>query len=409
MKAAPVPGNELERLRALDAYQILDTEPEDNFDELTELASSICEAPIALVSLIDETRQWFKSHHGLDATQTPRELAFCAHAILQDDIFEIEDSRKDERFHDNPLATGAPGVIFYAGAPLTTPEGQKLGTLCVIDKNPKKLTPEKKRQLRIIANQVITQLELRKSNFSKSKLLKDLLKTSKQVQEANEELEQFAYQTSHDLQSPLNSSIGLLNYIEKEISNENPKVNKSIELIKNSLTGLQSLVGDILELTKVQHHKEENKNIEIENIIDQSYEKFSHMENFSKIHFVNDLNFDKVLSSQESKIRLIVENLISNAIKYLDITEKQSIIKISTYEENQHFAFEIFDNGLGIPPKKQSELFTMFKRFHPRISFGSGLGLYMINKSVDKLNGKIIFEDPGKGALFKVLIPIVKP
>ncbi len=161
MKAAPLPQNESERLQALRNFEILDTESEEIFDELTELAAEICETPIVLISLIDKDRQWFKSSHGLDCRETPRDLAFCAHAILQDELFEIQDSFNDARFFDNPLAMDAPHVRFYAGMPLKTSEGLNIGTLCAIDSQPRILTDFQKRALNIIAKQVMCQMELR--------------------------------------------------------------------------------------------------------------------------------------------------------------------------------------------------------------------------------------------------------
>ena len=158
----PIAQNEKKRLNVLWQYEVLDTVPEEVFDDLTELAARICEAPIALISLVDEKRQWFKSRVGTPVQETSRDISFCAHAIQQSDLFIVPDATKDPRFADNPLVKSDPKIRFYAGAPLITPDGYALGTLCVIDKVPRELRTDQKQALIILGRHVVSQLELRR-------------------------------------------------------------------------------------------------------------------------------------------------------------------------------------------------------------------------------------------------------
>jgi GAF domain-containing protein len=160
--SAPETQRERQRLKILWEYQVLDTVPEEVFDQLTELAAHICEAPIALISLVDENRQWFKSKVGISLSQTSRDVSFCAHAIRQSGLFLVSDATKDPRFAQNPLVVSDPKIRFYAGAPLVTPDGHALGTLCVIDTVPRKLKPDQQQAMQVLARHVVSQLELRR-------------------------------------------------------------------------------------------------------------------------------------------------------------------------------------------------------------------------------------------------------
>ena len=166
MTEPDIPVNEALRIKVLHQYSILDTLPEKDFDDITKLASQICNTPISAITLVDTKRQWFKSNHGLRTRETPREFSFCAHAInTPDEIFMIPDSRSDQRFADNPLVTGEPHVVFYAGMPLVNEDGIALGSMCVIDNKPHKLNEDQLTALKVLSNQVVKLLELRRKDI----------------------------------------------------------------------------------------------------------------------------------------------------------------------------------------------------------------------------------------------------
>ena len=158
----PLPRHETDRLDALQRYDILDTLPEQAFDDLARLAAQICQTPIALITLVDADRQWFKSKVGLTVSETPRDVAFCAHTIVERRLLIVPDTSQDDRFASNPLVTGEPKIRFYVGVPLMTPDNFALGTLCAIDYVPRELSSQQQEALEILARQVVTQLELRR-------------------------------------------------------------------------------------------------------------------------------------------------------------------------------------------------------------------------------------------------------
>jgi len=397
MKSAPLPENENERLALLNELDILDTLEEQSYDDLTKVAAVICDSPIALISLIDEERQWFKSHHGLDARETPRSEAFCSHAILQDSIFQIPDSAQDDRFHDNPLATGAPHVKFYAGTPLKLRDNLRVGTLCVIDSKAKNLSEAQLEALSALGRQVEAQLELR----LKIKELKalDAMKT------------EFIAMVSHELRTPLTSIYGSLSILNSGVLNDQPE--KMASLLKTALNNsnrLQGIVNDILDLTKLESsgldiNKEPKA---INETIKTALSDLASYLNQCAVTVKLELGTDLPIGNyDEGRIIQVVNNLVSNAAKF---SENGSEITIRTSLHGDCVRIEVADQGQGIPEDKHDQVFERFSSMSLQGSGklpGTGLGLNISRELVRLHNGEIWFESQlGVGSTFFVELPI---
>jgi len=238
---APSPPNEPKRLAALRQLEVLDTPPELAFDDLTLLATQICQTPIALVSLVDETRQWFKSRLGLDATETSRDLAFCAHAILQpNDVMEVRDAAADPRFADNPLVRSDPRIRFYAGAPLVTSRGEALGALCVMDKIPRELTAEQSGALRALGRQVVAQLELRRQTEVLTREATERQLARAQLHEQFDQLTASKAEADRLLEQAHKSRRALLSVLEDE--------QRAAQSLRESEDRFRQLAGNIDEV-----------------------------------------------------------------------------------------------------------------------------------------------------------------
>lgn len=394
MKSAIIPQNEEERLRILDSYKILDTLPEEDYDALAKIASAICNTPIALISLIDEDRQWFKSNYGLGARHTPREFAFCAHSILNpDEIFVVEDATKDERFFDNPLTINDPNVIFYAGAPLNTSEGQPLGTLCVIDNKPRKLDNQQKESLKLLAKQVVSLLELRKKNL-------ELEKTNTKVIQLNEQLNDFAYRLAHDLKSPISGVNFLLDVLKSDHTNlfKETAAENYVNLISSRMIYMGSLVDEILEYSKINTENIVYESFNIKNILDSIITNID----FEGKIFLNSEDLDVTINSSKIGFVQIFQNLISNSRKYSDEEKVQIHIDFVKDENYYHFIYK--DNGPGIKEKYWDKVFNMFETLEDSNNQNTGIGLATVKSIIKRLGGEIHLEnkkDGKKGVCFR--------
>ena len=391
-----IPKDELKRLEALKEYSILDTIPESEYDDITYLASQICKTPISLISLIDKERQWFKSHHGVDATETPRELAFCAHAINdKNNILIVPDSREDVRFHDNPLVTDNPNVIFYAGIPLVNKEGFPLGTLCVIDVQPNTLDDFQLKSLKALSNQIISLFELRKKSA-------EFELKAKEVEAQNLVLVKFAGTAAHDIKSPLATIVMIVNMIENQHSNElNVDVMELVRMIRTSAYSLSHIIDGILNYsqnTKVL--SEEKEEISIHQIIDEIIRLVDPNKEV-KLEIIPSTVF-KIYTNKVA-LEQILLNLLVNAIKYNDKGEIR--ISIAFEDQNEFVRFSIIDNGPGIKMEDQERIFEIFETTSNAGKGGdkgTGIGLATVKSLVEGLGGTIrLSSEPGEGAIFE--------
>lgn len=393
MKPASLPENEDERLRLLSSYHILDTLPEEDYDAIAKIASSICNTPIALISLVDADRQWFKSNHGLNARETPRDLAFCAHSILNpDELFIVNDATKDDRFFDNPLTTNDPNVIFYAGAPLKTTEGQALGTLCVIDNKPKTLNQTQKDALQLLAKQVVGLLDIRKRNH-------ELRNVNKKVTKLNEQLNNFAYRLTHDLKSPISGVNFLLDVLKEDHIHlfKNTEAEGYVNLIANRMVYMGTLIDDILEYTKVNTENIVYQEFNLKNLLDSIIENID----FEKKICLNSDELNVTIKSSRIGFVQIFQNLISNSRKYSD--EEKINLEIDFFEEKEYYKFIFRDNGPGIEEHYWEKVFNMFETLEIDNNENTGIGLATVKSIIKRLGGKIYLqnrEDGKKGVCF---------
>ncbi|HEX6101196.1 MAG TPA: ATP-binding protein [Thermoanaerobaculia bacterium] len=382
-----IPEHEGERLAALDRYAILDTSPEEAFGEIVHLASSFCDAPIALITLIDATRQWFKARVGLDATETPRKISFCGHAICAgDDVFVVEDATADPRFADNPLVTATPNIRFYAGAPLVTPDGYNLGTLCVIDDKPRTLSGPQRLALRALARQVMVQLELRRQLNEVERMKMDFVST-----------------VSHELRTPLTSIRGSLSLLASGVMGELPAEALPVVTVaeRNSIR-LIALINDILDFDKLESGRMEMelRPTPLLRVLERSIESIS---TFAMQEGVDiELHCgDVTVTGDETRLSQVTVNLLSNAVKH---SHRGGVVRVTGAAEDGLAVVRVEDFGEGIPAALQTRLFQRFQRTDSsdaRLTPGTGLGLAICKAIVEQHGGSIGMESAeGAGSTF---------
>lgn len=390
MPSAPIPAFEAERLSSLRNLRILDTAPEAAFDDLTVLASLICQTPIAVVTLIDADRQWFKSRVGLTQEETPRSIAFCAHTILEQDLLIVQDALEDKRFSDNPVVTSQPFVRFYAGMPLVSPEGYAVGALCTIDLVPRTLSDEQMDALRILGRQAATHFQLRQSHMR--------LREMEALRDAT------VHMMVHDLRSPLTSIIGAI----ENLSELGPLEEGQKEMVRVAQAESQRLIamtGDMLDISRMEDRSFRLKveDVAIRDLIEQEARSSVPVAEEKRISIMTDVAPDvgKVLGNERA-LQRVLDNLLTNAIRH---TPSGGSITISALKAGQsEVAIAVSDTGEGMSKHDVEHVFDKFYQGSERAHGGSaGLGLTYCKLAVEAMGGSIVVaSELGKGTKFEI-------
>ena len=413
MQIAATPSDEAQRLESLYAYEVLDTEPERSFDDLTELLSVILDVPIVLISLVDDTRQWFKSHHGLGAQETPREYAFCAHAIHDDDLLIVQDSRLDERFADNPLVAGEPHVIFYAGKPLVTPDGYRIGTVCGIDHNPRELNDQQMRALEIASHQIIEQLELRKVRLENDRIFRRQSELLRSLESANSEMRELTSVIAHDLRAPIVNIAGFCHMLDEDLEEKlGAMMDTDSERTESFVTSVRGTVGKIQtaaerlaeridavgKLSRYSIAEHDSEVVELTTMLDSICE--NHENELNNCNGRIEYGALPNIVGNRLRIHIVLENLIENAVKYRSQSRELRVTVACTRNDGR-LHLSVSDNGRGFKPEEAQAVFVMFRRVgRPGIS-GNGTGLAYCRAIVSRMGGSIWCESsPDEGTTF---------
>jgi signal transduction histidine kinase len=369
-----------------------------HIDAIAQVAATICNTPVSRVNFINGDSESFMFKYGLDAKATPLDHAFCAEAILQDDLFIVEDSRLDERFAQNPYVTQEPKILFYAGLPLITNKKEKLGTLCVLDYTPRTLNDDQVNSLKTLAKSVIAVLELRHSVI-KTKLAKNQLRAQ------NEKLMSFAYTAAHDIKSPLGNIIQLSKTIETDDRVDLEEARTICSMISSSAFKLNRIIDGTLEFSKKTRF--DSSDIEDINIKSLFQEGIDYAQNQVNINFTMDVDKSLMIRSNRNALERIMVNLVVNGIKYCD--KEVSQIKLSAKLIGDFITFDVSDNGPGIAKKDQTKIFEMFQttsNVDKQGKKGTGIGLSTVLSLVEQLGGNMQLESElGKGSKFSFILP----
>ena len=403
----PLPSitDESIRLDTLIGLGILDTEPEERFDRITRLAAEIFGVPIALVSLVDADRQWFKSRVGLEATETAREHFICTHAIAAAEIFMVEDASTDTRFAENPLVFGAPGIRFYAGCPLKAANGQRLGTLCLIDHHPRTLTTGQQAALRDLA--AIAENELNAVELNKALRLH-----RKSQQELDQLRHKFCTMAAHEMRAPLASIHGFAELLLQREFSKADRDDLFSRMFRKSgnLLGMLNKMLDLVRIEAGQGADFDLRPVAPEQLAKVALECLDGPDAARRIHIDIAANLPAVVGDSNQLTQAFV-NILSNSLKYSAADTRITIsAAVEAKQNRQWLIMTISDCGIGMSPEQMERVCERFYRADPGTTItGSGLGMSIV-KEIVELHGGIltINSSLGQGTTVAVSLPIAE-
>ena len=396
LKGVPLPCDEAQRLADLISYGVLDTPTDPRFDRLTALARQQFQVPIALVSLVDADRQWFKSHDGLDATETPRDIAFCAHAILGREPFVVRDAREHPLFQDTALVTGAPFIRFYAGIPLISKAGHALGAFCIIDRTPRDLTEADLAALRMLGEVAADMLELHRSERS-------MAASVAHQHAANQAKATFLQSMSHEFRTPLNAIIGFSQILRMPTGRDLTESQREyVDNIETAGRTLLDLTKGMLTMAQIDDDRIRRGMLvqSSEDALADVYCRFRCAAEGRGIDLQIEDGADLAFLGHEESVHAALGNLLDNALKF---TPSGGRVTLGCQAVDGAVRLHVTDTGCGIPDHRHAEVFQSFNRLgHEGTgTAGVGLGLAIARRLMQAMHGDAGFDSvEGQGSTF---------
>jgi signal transduction histidine kinase len=391
--------SEIQRVAAVRALRLLDTPPEDRFDRIAMIAQHLLDVPIALVSLVDLDRQWAKSSVGLTVLETPRSSSFCSHAIAAGRFFEVPDAATDPRFMGNPMVLGAAGIRFYAGHPVAGPSGHLVGTLCVLDRVPRRLTDRQRTELGDLAGWV--ELEY------------TVLQANQWEQETERARRDFVSVVSHELRTPLTSIRGSLELIASGRFGELPRqVSRLVSIAATNTDRLVRLAEDVVDLHQMQRGQLHLRlgEVALHEVVGQAVHAVEDVAERAAVSVESFCDEPALVYGDADRLVQVVTNLLVNAVR---VSPQGQPVTVTSGVNGTRATIAVRDHGPGVPQGQLDEIFEPFVQFDlpdQRRTGGAGLGLAIARGIVQAHGGRIgARADTDGGSTFEVSLPAGGP